>query len=65
MYAAVHIAVVAGIIFLHGADHLHGLLGSGPVIQVHKRVAVHGLLEDREIIPDQLHIRPDNMSGLR
>ena len=42
--------------FADGVDHRERLLRGGGVIQVHQRLAVDRLLQDREILADLLHV---------
>ena len=55
--AAVDVGAVHFVEAADGIDHRERLLGGGGAIQIHQRLAVDVLLEDREILPDPLHVK--------
>ena len=54
--AAVDVGAVHFVEAADGIDDRERLLRGGGAIQVHQRLAVDVLLEDREILPDLLHV---------
>src|SRR5690554_7948372 len=50
MGTPVHVAVVVPIIVDNGLDHRLGLLRGGGIVQIHQRLAMHLLMQDREVL---------------
>ncbi|MCY1203121.1 hypothetical protein D9M72_146200 [compost metagenome] len=64
MHAAVDIGVERGIVMRFGIDHALRLLGGGGVVQIDQRLAVDGLAQDREILPQPLYLRAGDRQRL-
>jgi hypothetical protein len=56
MHATVHVGVDRGVVRALGLDHTARLLAGRGVVEVHQRLAMHQLLQDRELRTDLLHI---------
>src|SRR6185369_10424430 len=56
--SAVDIGAVHFVEAANGIDDRERLLGGGGTVEVHERLAVDVLFEDREIFPDFLHVEP-------
>ena len=56
MHAAMDVGAIHFVEMPQGVDHRRGLLRGGRAVQVHQRLAVDVLLEDREILADLLHV---------
>ncbi len=56
MHAAMNVGAIHFMKFANGFDHRVRLLRRGGVVQIHQRLAVYGLLQDREILPDAFDV---------
>src|SRR5690348_8207375 len=63
MHAAVHVGVVFAVVTDNGVQDLLRLLRGGGVIQVHQRLAVHSLRQDRKVAAHPLHVVAVMSSG--
>ena len=57
MGAAVHIGVHRAVVVLQHVQHRFRFLGGGTVIQIHQRLAVDLLIQDRELCAKGCHIK--------
>ena len=57
MGAAVHIGVHRAVVVLQHVQHRFRFLGGGTVIQIHQRLAVDLLIQDRELRAKGCHIK--------
>jgi len=65
VHAAVHVAVVLGIVAGNAFDHSTRFVGRRRVIQIHEWSAVHVLVERRELPPDLLDVEHVGVSAGR
>ena len=56
VHAAMNVGAIHFVELANRFDHRVRLLRRGRVIQIHQRLAVYGLLENREILPDPFHV---------
>ena len=63
MSSPVHVGVHFAVIPIHGVQHGHWLLGRCTVVQIHQRLAVYLLGQDRKIPANRLHIKCGALGG--
>ncbi len=56
VHAAMHVGIVPLVVVTHGIDDAAGLLTGGAVIQIDERMAIHLLMQNREILADLVHV---------
>ena len=62
------VGVLRGVVPLDRVDHGPRLLAGGRVVEIHERLAVHPLLQDREVPADAFHVErggPGRTGGRR
>jgi len=56
MHAAVYVGAIHFVKLANRLDHRVGLLRVAALSRLHQRLAVYGLLENREILPIRSHV---------
>ena len=56
VHTTMHVGIDRGVVTAFGLDHAARLLAGGRVVEVHQWLAVHQLLQDRELRTDLLYI---------
>ena len=56
VHAPMDVGVLRGVVPLDRVDHDPRLLAGGRVVEIHQRLAVHPLLQDREVLADAFHV---------
>src|SRR5207245_8817897 len=54
--APMDVGVLRGVVPLDRVDHDPRLLAGGRVVEIHQWLAVHPLLQDREVLADAFHV---------
>ena len=61
---AMHVGVGRLVVLLHGVEHRVGLLRGGRRVEVHEPLAVHHLVEDREVLLDHRGVDAGHAAAL-